>query len=77
MSKPRFYHQPGWWRGPLLGIVLGAFLGWGYYALIGCRTGTCAITGNPVNSTAYGALMGLIWALPGRKKQTGDPESGQ
>ncbi|MFQ6613429.1 MAG: hypothetical protein ACE5D1_01175 [Fidelibacterota bacterium] len=68
MPEPRFYQRPGWWHGPVMGIVIGGVLGWGYYFLIGCRTGSCAITGNPVNSTAYGALLGLIWTFPGQKK---------
>jgi hypothetical protein len=50
----------------LLIIVIGAVLGYVYYALIGCTNG-CAITGSPFNSTIYGALIGFVWGWP--KKQ--------
>ena len=49
-----------------LGVIGGAIAGYAYYYFIGCRAGTCAITGDPLNSTAYGAMMGLILAFPGR-----------
>jgi len=42
-----------------LPVVLGALGGLLYYNFIGC-SGSCAITGSPVNSTLYGSLMGLI-----------------
>lgn len=42
----------------LLGIVVGAIGGFLYYYYIGCASGTCPITSKPLNSTAYGALMG-------------------
>ena len=42
-----------------LPIVLGALGGFLYYNFVGCN-GSCAITGNPVNSTLYGSLIGLI-----------------
>jgi hypothetical protein len=44
----------------LLGAVVGAIGGYIYYAQIGCTTGTCAITGNPVNSTIYFSVMGAL-----------------
>jgi hypothetical protein len=44
----------------VLGIVIGAVLGYAYYRFIGCSSGTCPITGNPVISTIYGALMGIF-----------------
>jgi hypothetical protein len=44
----------------ILSVLAGAALGYAYYAFIGCRTGACAITSNPVISTAYGALMGVL-----------------
>ena len=42
----------------LIGIVLGALAGYLYYRFVGCSSGTCAITANPINSTLYGATMG-------------------
>lgn len=44
----------------LAGIALGAVAGYAYYHFVGCASGTCAITSNPVNSTLYGALMGAL-----------------
>lgn len=46
----------------LIGAVIGAALGFAYYKLIGCSTGACAITSNPIHSTIYGAVMGLLIA---------------
>lgn len=45
--------------GKLLYPVLGAAFGFLYYKFIGCSTGACPITSNPVISTMYGALVGL------------------
>ena len=42
----------------VLGAILGGIGGYVYYYFVGCASGTCAITSNPVNSTVYGALMG-------------------
>jgi len=42
-----------------LPIALGAIGGFLYYNFVGCN-GSCAITGNPVNSTLYGSLIGLV-----------------
>ncbi len=50
------------------GVALGAALGFAYYRFIGCASGTCAITSNPVNSTLYGAMMGFLMGWPSRKK---------
>jgi len=52
----------------LLGAVLGAVAGYTYYTQIGCLSGTCAITGSPINSTAYFAMMGAL-ALGAFKKE--------
>ncbi|MBL0740960.1 DUF6132 family protein [Chryseolinea lacunae] len=39
-------------------LMLGAVAGYLYWYFVGCTSGTCPITSSPVNSTAYGALMG-------------------
>lgn len=57
----------------VLPVLIGAILGYAYWYFIGCTTGTCPITSNPYTTTAYGALMGLVFALPsGKKKQDTD-----
>ena len=45
------------WLRPALFILGGALAGLGYYALVGCSTGACAITSSPLRSMVY---MGLI-----------------
>jgi len=46
-----------------LAVMAGSALGWGWYRLVGCSSGTCPITSNPWSSTAYGALVaGLLAA---------------
>ena len=42
----------------IIGVFAGALAGYLYWHLIGCNTGTCAITSKPINSTVYGAMMG-------------------
>jgi hypothetical protein len=45
-----------------LGIVIGALLGFVYWYYVGCLSGSCAITSSPVNSTIYGAVLGVLTA---------------
>ncbi|MBU3676965.1 MAG: hypothetical protein FGM54_07285 [Chitinophagaceae bacterium] len=47
-------------RASFIGVLVGAMAGYAYYYYIGCASGTCAITSSPINSTAYGALMGYL-----------------
>ncbi|SEP82695.1 DUF6132 family protein [Flavobacterium urocaniciphilum] len=42
----------------LIGVIIGGVLGYLYYLFIGCASGTCKITSNPLNSSLYFALMG-------------------
>ena len=58
----------------ILPVIAGAALGFAYYYFIGCYSGTCPITSNPYISTAYGALIGLIFIFP-TKKKTSNEES--
>lgn len=51
----------------MIGVLLGTLGGYIYYAQWGCLEG-CTITGSPVNSSLYGALMGglffNLWEKP-------------
>jgi hypothetical protein len=47
------------WK-PFLGVALGGAAGFLYYHFIGCSSGSCAITSNPVMSTVWGGLLGLF-----------------
>lgn len=58
----------------LSGTALGALLGFAYYFFIGCKSGTCAITSNPYISTAYGAVIGLVFMWPEKEKNQEDPK---
>ena len=44
----------------VLGVFLGAVAGYLYYRFVGCSSGTCAITSNPIISTMYGAAVGGV-----------------
>ncbi len=46
------------YRLTLVGLLVGALLGYVYYHFVGCASGTCAITSKPLNSSLYGALLG-------------------
>jgi hypothetical protein len=43
-----------------LGIAIGAVLGFCFYYFVGCKSGSCPITGNPYISTLYGAVVGIL-----------------
>lgn len=44
----------------LAGVVIGCILGFVYYKLVGCPTGSCPITSNPYSSTIYGGVIGFL-----------------
>jgi Family of unknown function (DUF6132) len=46
----------------LIGVVVGGVLGFGWYKLVGCSTGTCPLTSNPIISTLYGMVVGALIA---------------
>ncbi len=47
----------------LIGVLLGGTLGFAYYKIVGCPSGTCPITSNPFVSTIWGAVIGLLISL--------------
>ncbi len=59
----------------LVGIVLGGVVGYAYYHFIGCNSGSCALTSNPVNSVLYGMLFGGVLFFNERKEK--QPGSSQ
>ena len=46
----------------LVGVIFGGVFGFFFYRFVGCKTGTCFITGNPYISTIYWALLGGLVA---------------
>ncbi len=58
-----------------LGIAIGAIAGYAYYYFVGCNSGTCAITSNPVNSTLYGTAMGVLLFLKKNDDKPMDSEN--
>jgi len=43
-----------------IAAAVGSLLGFSYWYFIGCTSGSCAITSSPINSSLYGALMGVL-----------------
>ena len=46
----------------LIGALVGGGLGFAYYKFVGCSTGTCPLTSNPIISTLYGLIVGVLVA---------------
>ena len=46
----------------VIGVVVGGGLGFAYYKFVGCSTGTCPLTSNPIISTLYGMVVGALVA---------------
>ncbi len=49
----------------IIGVVIGAGLGFAYYKFVGCSSGACPITSNPYISSLYGALIGGMLSMQG------------
>lgn len=44
-----------------VGVLTGGIVGYLYYRQIGCISGNCIITSNPLNITLYGMVMGGLF----------------
>jgi hypothetical protein len=44
----------------VLRLAIGAILGYGFYMVVGCPSGACALTSNPWIPTAMGALIAYV-----------------
>ena len=58
-NSKEFFKSSIFWK-PALGVIIGGIAGFAYYYFVGCATGTCAITSNPVNSVLFGSLLGFL-----------------
>lgn len=46
----------------IAGLLIGAIAGFVYYRMVGCTSGTCAITSNPYMSLLWGGVLGYLVA---------------
>ena len=46
----------------IIGAAVGGGLGFAYYKFVGCSSGACPLTSNPVISTIYGSVVGALLA---------------
>ncbi len=46
----------------VIGVLAGGGLGFGWYKLVGCSSGACPLTSNPIISTLYGSVVGALVA---------------
>ncbi len=54
----------------IIGAITGALAGYLYYKYVGCLTGTCAITSDPLKSMVYFAMLGaLLFGLFNNEKK--------
>ena len=58
-SLSEFLKSSNFWK-PVSGVLIGATLGYLYYYFLGCNSGTCAITSDPVASIISGGVLGLL-----------------
>ncbi len=49
---------------PALFTLGGALAGLAYYYLVGCSTGSCAITSSPFTTMAYVGVIGFLLSAP-------------
>ena len=58
-SVKEFFKSWYFWK-PFLGILLGGLGGFLFFYFVGCKSGSCAITSNPVSSILMGSFLGFL-----------------
>lgn len=56
-------------KGLWAGFALGALAGYAYYYFVGCASGSCPISSNPLISMLYVGVMGAILGAGSKKKK--------
>ncbi|HLP75249.1 MAG TPA: DUF6132 family protein [Bacteroidales bacterium] len=55
-----FFRSSYFWK-PFLSIVIGGLAGFLYYYFVGCTSGTCPITSQPLPSIITGGVFGFLF----------------
>jgi hypothetical protein len=58
-SVKEFFKSWYFWK-PFLGILIGGLGGFLFFYFVGCKSGSCAITSNPVSSILMGSFLGFF-----------------
>lgn len=53
----------------VLGILIGAMVGYLYYSFVGCSSGSCLIASNPFIMVPYTAILGYLFVGMFTKKE--------
>jgi hypothetical protein len=66
-SKPKsvkeFFKSWNFWK-PFLSILTGGLASYLIYYFVGCKSGSCAITSNPLSSILMGSFLGFLMTSP-------------
>ena len=58
-SIKEFFKSWYFWK-PFLGVIIGGLGGFLFFYFVGCKSGSCAITSNPVSSILMGSFLGFF-----------------
>jgi hypothetical protein len=58
-SVKAFFISWYFWK-PFLSVIIGGTGGFLFFYFVGCKSGSCAITSNPVSSIITGSLLGFF-----------------
>lgn len=58
----------------IIGLILGALLGFAYYYFFGCNSQSCSLNSNWYFPTLFGAIAGLILSFPSSNRNSTNKE---